>query len=388
MNFRVLLGYFVTSAVLIVSAVDLKDFGITENLSLLAKSALGGVCIAAGFARLALRFPRLELSREAFGLCILAFSVASLSVFWTISLSYTVVALLASCASVGAAFYLAGFPLSESLSILCKTLLGFIVISVLYIAVSPDAFVEHHGVPRFQGIFFGPHAMAQPVAACFGLLLVNPVFKKTWVRGVVLALLGVILLVTFSRQAHIAVMLSLVTFYLFTRAKLLQSARVPLGIAAIAGLLLFMLLNQAHLLDFLSRGEGDDVATLTGRTAIWSAALDLGRMRPLIGYGYGAGGVALEIFYSAGLGEWRTFNAHNAILQVFIDLGVLGVIIFLAFIAFCIRNAIRVFGVQVLPLVVVLVVPSLVERGVYASSGILVLLFWLLVFFTGTRRAA
>ena len=75
--------------------------------------------------------------------------------------------------------------------------------------------------------------------------------------------------------------------------------------------------------------------TLSGRTVVWSALLDVVQQRPLLGYGYGAfweGGTgASAVLYAwllaTGLGSHT--SADNGILDLWLHLGLLGVLVFL-----------------------------------------------------------
>ncbi len=87
--------------------------------------------------------------------------------------------------------------------------------------------------------------------------------------------------------------------------------------------------------------------TLTGRTFIWGLLLESIGKRPLLGYGFYA-------FWNEPLGEagrvadsmgWTAGNAHNGILEICLQLGLFGVVIFVVTLIqalwnawFCIRN--------------------------------------------------
>lgn len=71
---------------------------------------------------------------------------------------------------------------------------------------------------------------------------------------------------------------------------------------------------------------GEDT-TLTGRDAIWELALQAGSARPLLGYGYGAfwGATAAADDIRERL-QWRVPDAHNGFLDVWLELGLVGLI--------------------------------------------------------------
>ncbi|UJB69157.1 O-antigen ligase family protein [Acaryochloris sp. 'Moss Beach'] len=81
-------------------------------------------------------------------------------------------------------------------------------------------------------------------------------------------------------------------------------------------------------MDSLLISAGKD-PSLTGRTDLWVWALDDIGKRPWLGYGYGAfwqdfSSKAALIRYAAG---WQVPSAHNGLLDLLLDLGILGVFI-------------------------------------------------------------
>lgn len=84
-------------------------------------------------------------------------------------------------------------------------------------------------------------------------------------------------------------------------------------------------------LEFVLSSMGKDI-TLTGRTDIWAAVIEKIRERPLLGYGYsgfwlGENSESVDVLQNI---EWEGApNAHNGLLDLWIDLGFLGVSVFL-----------------------------------------------------------
>ncbi|NHC37424.1 O-antigen ligase family protein [Scytonema millei] len=73
-------------------------------------------------------------------------------------------------------------------------------------------------------------------------------------------------------------------------------------------------------------------ATLTGRTDLWPAVVNKIQQRPWLGYGYSGfwstdwTGESVDVWYIIG---WISPNSHNGVLDLWLDLGLLGVLIFL-----------------------------------------------------------
>ena len=86
--------------------------------------------------------------------------------------------------------------------------------------------------------------------------------------------------------------------------------------------------TQHRLLTLIHPGEdyNTDAADPASRRAIWKRHLLLALERP-IGYGLGTS-VAVDGMYGEHLGKWLT--SHNSMIQVFLELGVLGLYLYLA----------------------------------------------------------
>ena len=83
-------------------------------------------------------------------------------------------------------------------------------------------------------------------------------------------------------------------------------------------------------------------ATLTGRTGIWSAAIDSIARRPLLGYGYQAFWLGLEgESYRVILAvSWLLAQAQNGFLDVMLEMGSAGLVIVLLVFGFAFRDAV------------------------------------------------
>ena len=73
-------------------------------------------------------------------------------------------------------------------------------------------------------------------------------------------------------------------------------------------------------------------STLTGRTDIWLANLDLIKQKPLLGWGYMAAPLAKTVAISEDL-RWEAGNAHSAYVDVALQLGLVGLGLLLTIVA-------------------------------------------------------
>ncbi|MGB6509916.1 MAG: O-antigen ligase family protein, partial [Xanthobacteraceae bacterium] len=82
--------------------------------------------------------------------------------------------------------------------------------------------------------------------------------------------------------------------------------------------------------------------TLTGRTELWRIVLGMIWDKPLLGWGYSAMWLqddTITIAISSAVG-WAVPQAHNAVLEVTLGLGVVGLAIVIAFVAVSVWRAI------------------------------------------------
>ena len=119
----------------------------------------------------------------------------------------------------------------------------------------------------------------------------------------------------------------------------------------LALLLLLLQLGLWYNADLLLGVFGKD-STLTGRTDIWLATLDLIKQKPLLGWGYMATWVPTDPQTAAIWEEfrWPVPNAHNAYLDVTLQLGLVGLGLLLTIIAVAWQRAQACCKRGVLPL--------------------------------------
>jgi O-antigen ligase len=93
--------------------------------------------------------------------------------------------------------------------------------------------------------------------------------------------------------------------------------------------------------------------TLTGRTDIWSAVIELIYEKPVLGWGYRAMWVPTDLvtmWVDKKTGEWGVPSAHNAFLEITLELGILGLIALLLMMCHAFWRGIRCCFVGLLPL--------------------------------------
>lgn len=144
-----------------------------------------------------------------------------------------------------------------------------------------------------------------------------------------------------------------------------------------------------HVLTLLGRN-----LTLSGRTSLWFAVASFIARRPLLGYGYNAfwqGMNGDSGFISMAL-RWEVPHAHNGLLELALDTGLLGVVLFVCSFARTFRDAVRLQklgdgSAAMWPLLglTFIAITNVTESSLLRSNNT----FWLIYLFLafGTRAA-
>jgi len=108
--------------------------------------------------------------------------------------------------------------------------------------------------------------------------------------------------------------------------------------------LLLLLFGFLYLLPLILELLGKD-PTISGRVPLWASAMLSVLKRPLLGYGYasfwtGMRGESLNIFTTT---RFETYQAQNGILEIWLELGVVGVIMVVITLLSALKNAFTCF---------------------------------------------
>ncbi|MBX3639270.1 MAG: O-antigen ligase family protein [Nitrosomonas sp.] len=373
---RLTAAYLSVACVFIVSSINLNEMGNTGSWIKSSAAALP-VILALVFLTKD-RFHSPSLNKTGFYLLMAILILAILSLAWSIDSPATHTAIIAWIYTISVAYLLVslGTPLLAA-TVLVLTFGWLCLLSLALSLFWPDAFVLNHGVMRLQGIFYGPHALARPAAICLCIIASGAVLVRRPLLFTLTLVIGVCLLLTFSRQAITAGAIGVI-IALFMRVRTYSHVAIIGSLCVFLVIGLFHAYSSGHdLAEITSRGEGDDVQSLTGRTFIWEAAFELINQKPYFGYGFGAGGTALEEYYRAGTYGWSTFNTHNAFLQILLDLGAAGLILFLIVLVYWLVRCFFVFPALSFSVFVCVMLLSFVERGFYSVGGFIPLVLML-----------
>jgi O-antigen ligase len=166
------------------------------------------------------------------------------------------------------------------------------------------------------------------------VFLISPAFisrgRKSFISWISSILVMTLMIVMAHAVTAIFVLFIYLTFLVVLRVSRRVDSRLVVMAIVIGGFL-------AVLAAFIGIEYGADVLkafgrnpTLTGRTAIWRALAISILKRPLLGYGYfafwqGIKGESGRVIY---LTHWTFGYAHNGIIEIFLQLGTTGAVIF------------------------------------------------------------
>ena len=224
-------------------------------------------------------------------------------------------------------------------------LLGTIVPLTAAVAqwITGIGFLESEGLNRLQGTFSHPGSLGLYlvpfiVVAIAGLGSASGI--RRWSRLALVGVLGLFLLLTYSRTALIVLVTALALLLLLQASQL--GARA-LGRILLLGVLLFAIawflagdmIRQRFSNITIDREviaaalEGKSENSLTWRVFNWGTLIKMGAKKPIIGHGLGMTMVLNPIVNEVYGG--KPFNAHNDFVRFFFESGAIGLACYLTF---------------------------------------------------------
>lgn len=284
------------------------------------------VLIAMRFAR----FTRTALAHPP-TLAMLAF--AGLSWLWTTAPDLTSKRAIAIVVTTAVGWYLAcRFSMRQIIEIIAVALGITGLISTYYGIVDPSVATLAGEGNSWRGVYDTKNTFARAMvlgAASFLLLSQEP-RRWRWLAWAGVGLCSVMVLLSRSATG-LVVLCALVILVKFVRTLRIRTiVLVPLLIVLGIGLVVAVAWLQMNP-DVAVGPLGKD-RTLTGRTDLWAVALTMIEQRPWLGYGYsafwrdGAPGPAAAFWAAVG---WRTPHSHNGFIDLALDLGLVGLLVFL-----------------------------------------------------------
>jgi O-antigen ligase len=236
------------------------------------------------------------------------------------------------------AYFASRFTLKEQFRLLAWAFAICIVFSFIFelLGLNPS-----EGIPGWYGVFFHKTELGRNFALG---ALVFLFWKRVEPDHTKLALLGFTLsaiLVLLSRDVTslVTLFVVLIVFPYVERVIRWNPAR---AIAAIIALLIFGGLSMLYVSEHLGEVTGllGKDPQLTGRVPLWILSVAMALRRPWLGYGFSAFWIpdyayTQKIWHILG---WMPPHAHNGVLELWLELGLIGTSIFmLIYIHYCLR---------------------------------------------------
>ncbi len=244
------------------------------------------------------------------------------------------------------AYFATRYSLKEQMKILAWVIGIAAVLSLVVCLVIPSYGIGEDG---WQGIFPYKNFMGRSMVlgAILFLLMTFNKSRQHWISWIGFGLTILLAVLSQSSTSILLLLLLLSQMPLYGLIQQQYKLRVillSLACILIGAVVMLIVANQEIILvDVL--GEG---TTFNGRTPIWSLIIEtVSQERPWLGYGYGAfwtsdAGVHVILnTWASDLAIPESFNAHSVYLEIFANLGLLGLVLYgIVFITVSIQSAI------------------------------------------------
>lgn len=302
------------------------------------------------------------------------------------------------------AFYLAAFfDLDEIMKIVSCSIAIAVVSSFIFVFAFPlDAIHQPSPwqIEDITGAWKGAYSHKNVLGHVMTVGVIVELYILTATRSRLLwhllVLCGCLTLILFARSGT-AILLTALYMLGAVLFVILQRAREYFGVALVMLATIATTIAVIYLAypNLVFAALGSD-ATLTGRTELWALVLNLIGERPTLGWGYSAmwlqnDSLTISISHTVG---WAVPQAHNAFLEVALELGVLGLTIVTAFVAISFWRAIRClladryrYGMFSLVFFIGIIVSGLTESTLLQNQTIEWVMFNVLSFCCGQQIA-
>ncbi len=246
--------------------------------------------------------------------------------------------------SLFGAYFAMRYSLKEQLRLLAWMYGIAALFSLLFIVVLPQygASGSFLNLGAWQGIYQQKNILGRQmlVGSIVFFLIALDSYRRRWVAWSGFGLCVLLLLGTTSKSALVGLLAVMVLLPFYRALRWNHTIAIPLFIIVIlasGSTAVWLIENFEALLE----GIGKE-ATLTGRTPLWDVVYNQMILeRPWLGYGYGAfwaGGESNTSEYIYRIFGWEPPNAHSVYLDVWLDIGLLGLLVYVfEFLLCCLR---------------------------------------------------
>ncbi|MEH2065408.1 MAG: O-antigen ligase [Nostoc sp.] len=256
--------------------------------------------------------------------------VCALSSFWSSDPDTTVRRVIALLGTSIFGLYLASrYTLKEQLK-LCACMLGISAVMCFLFAI----LLPHYGMndSSWRGIYPTKNVLGKTfvLGAAIFFFLAMTTKENRWVSWLGYLTSGVLVLLSKSTTSVGNLIIITAAFLIYYRIlNLKYQVMIPiLTFLSTIGIAFYAwFISEA---DTILGSVGKDT-TLTGRSELWPVVLQMIAKKPWLGYGYKAFWTEGNSEYSIVLQavQWDVPNAHNGFLDLWLALGILGILVFI-----------------------------------------------------------
>lgn len=289
--------------------------------------------------------------------------LAALSIGWSPEKAFTVREVFyAYLYLLSAAYVAVHFSMDRLFALFSKLTLVLAILSVPVQLLLPTI-EDPHEVPGWEGVFTQKNILGIAMVLGLTTLLLE---KKTWTpQRVTSGTLYIVILILSKSTTSMVCALALVCVVILLRLE--TKAKFLFIVATAAVIAIGYFASQTIFIGFLE-STGKET-TLTGRTEIWAFALRGIAERPWLGWGFNTFWqyhdlAALQVL------SWDPGQAHNAVLEIILNAGIIGLIICLFELISSFRRGLRllkygktVAGEWVIVLVILIIVQGISEAN-------------------------
>lgn len=314
-----------------------------------------------------------------------------LSFLWSTDVSYSALQWFMDVESLVFSYYFIGcFVLLDvyfadskikMYRVLGHAIFMLILIFVIGYFVNPGVFMRmsHQGEEfRLGGFIMNPNELGMLSAvgvSCYIFCLYDKGYRVWTVIKILILLYGIVL--TGSRSTTIGCFI-IIFFHIN------QSTNTKLKIAMYVGAVMILPIAVSTMI-VKSEGNGglDEVMSMTGRLPFWTALLTEGLPKePLLGYGF------MRIAYTTYFSSVHTYTAsmaHNTIVQVIMNLGLIGFTVVLFQLIFTFKGFLtspeKEKKLMSLGIIIPVMINSMTEFGIFGETNYGILFYQLLIFY-------
>ena len=244
------------------------------------------------------------------------------------------------CLTLFGVYFATRYSLKEQLHLLAWALGIGAVLSLLFVIALPSYGIMGRGsvitaetishAGTWQGIYGHKNVLARimVLSTVVFLLFATSSRKYCWLAWAGFCLSIGLILGSTSKSSLIIVLTIMAVLPFYKALRWNYTVALPFFITAslVGGSVAMLLVDNA---ETILGTFGRDL-TLTGRTDLWAAVFEKIWQRPWLGYGYGGfwrglGGESADVW---GVVRWEAPHSHNGFLDLWLDLGLLGLLTF------------------------------------------------------------